>query len=242
MVSVSKKEAGICQGQCPPPERKISMLMKDPGSAITHLIAMVLAVISSIPLLLRAVKTSPRCFWSMAIFIVTMTLLYAASTAYHTFRGREKLSLPLRKLDHAMIYIMIAGSYTPICLLVLDRPMGPILLTVIWSIAAIGLVINGFRVAPKWFSSLIYILMGWCCVVALPQIFGHLHGPAFRLLVSGGIIYTIGGVIYALKLPGFNARHRFFGTHEIFHLFVMGGSCCHYLMMLFFIIPSVQGR
>ena len=95
-----------------------------------------------------------------------------------------------------------------------------------------GIVINALWInCPKWFSSLIYIAMGWICVVAIRQIVAALTPAAFGWLLEGGIIYTIGGIIYALKLPIFNSRHKNFGSHEIFHLFVMGGSFCHYVMM-----------
>lgn len=173
---------------------------------------------------------------ALAVFIVSMILLYAASTVYHTLDISEKVNRLLRKLDHMMIFILIAGTYTPICLIVLGNRSGFLLLALVWAIAAAGILINAFWIScPKWFSSLIYISMGWVCVTAFREIISALPPAAFSWLLAGGIIYTVGGVIYALKLPIFNSRHKNFGSHEIFHLFVMGGSLCHYVVMYAFV-------
>ncbi len=203
---------------------------KDPGSAITHFIGMLCAIISAIPLLTKAPDTLH--FLSLGIFIGSMILLYAASTTYHTFDISEKANRILKKIDHMMIFILIAGSYTPVCLIVLGRKIGFNLFLLTWGIAILGIIIKGFWInCPKWFSSVLYIGMGWLCLLALPQIIATLPSGGFYWLLAGGIIYTIGGIIYALKLPIFNSRHKNFGSHEIFHLFVMGGSLCHFICM-----------
>ena len=137
-----------------------------------------------------------------------------------------------------MISVLIAGSYTPICLLVLERRTGLIMLALVWGIAITGIIIKGFWVfCPKWVSSVLYISMGWICVLAFSQILNNLTRAEFGWLLAGGIIYTIGGVIYALKLPIFNAKHKNFGSHEIFHVFIMLGSACHFVVMYFFVAP-----
>lgn len=137
-----------------------------------------------------------------------------------------------------MISVLIAGTYTPICLLVLDRKTGIPLLLLVWGIAIAGILIKAFWVyCPKWFSSVLYICMGWTCVLAFTQILNTLSPAAFGWLLAGGIIYTIGGIIYALKLPIFNNRHKNFGSHEIFHLFVMAGSACHFIVMYTYLLP-----
>lgn len=137
-----------------------------------------------------------------------------------------------------MISVLIAGTYTPICLLVLDRKTGIPLLLLVWGIAIAGILIKAFWVyCPKWFSSVLYIGMGWTCVLAFTQILNTLSPAAFGWLLAGGIIYTIGGIIYALKLPIFNNRHKNFGSHEIFHLFVMAGSACHFIVMYTYLLP-----
>ncbi len=212
--------------------------IKDPGSAITHFIGMMMAIFAGIPLLLKAAKEpSPVYLFSAAIYILSMILLYFASTLYHTINSTEKVNRRLKKFDHMMISVLIAGSYTPICLLVLEKPLGYFLLATVWSFAVAGILIKAFWVTcPKWFSSILYIAMGWTCVLAFTQILEALSAAAFGWLLAGGIIYTIGGIIYALKLPIFNMKHKNFGSHEIFHLFVMGGSFCHFIVMYVFVM------
>lgn len=211
----------------------MKLKVKDPGSALTHFIAMLCAGAAAAPLLLRAAREADYMHvTALSIFIASMILLYAASTIYHTLNVSETVNRWLRKLDHMMIFILIAGTYTPVCLLVLGDKSGIALLALVWSIAIIGITINLLWInCPKWFSSLIYIAMGWVCLLALKQILQALSGAAFGWLLAGGIIYTVGGIIYALKLPLFNSKHKNFGSHEIFHLFVMGGSFCHYMLM-----------
>jgi hemolysin III len=141
-----------------------------------------------------------------------------------------------RKLDHMMIFVLIAGSYTPVCLIVLGGKLGYTLLALVWGIAAVGMIVKACWITcPKWFSSVIYIAMGWVCVLVFGPLLKTLSTPAFLWLLAGGIIYTVGGVIYALKLPIFNAKHKFFGSHEVFHLFVMGGSVCHFIFMYLYV-------
>ena len=207
--------------------------IKEPGSAITHFIGMIMAIFAAFPLLIRASREPhPVYLISLAIFAVSMILLYAASTIYHTLYLSPQINTILKKLDHMMIFILIAGTYTPICLLVLDRRTGLTLLSLVWGIALVGIIIKAFWVfCPKWVSSLLYIGMGWTCVLAFGKIIGGLTHAEFGWLLAGGIIYTVGGIIYALKLPLFNKKHKNFGSHEIFHLFVIGGSFCHFIVM-----------
>jgi hemolysin III len=211
--------------------------VKDPGSAITHFIGMLMALFAATPLIIRSLRTPDAIHVvSLTIFIVSMILLYAASTTYHTFDLSPHINKVLKKIDHCMIFVLIAGSYTPICLIVLHGTLGYILLSIVWGIAVLGIIFKLCWVTcPKWISSVLYIAMGWACVLAFTQLLNALPTHAFNWLLAGGIIYTIGGIIYALKLPIFNARHKNFGTHEIFHLFVIGGSICHFIMMFEYI-------
>lgn len=212
--------------------------IKEPGSAITHFIGMLMAIFAAVPLLIKAANEPGKIYIvSLAIYAASLILLYAASTTYHTFDISKKANTILKKIDHMMISVLIAGSYTPICLIVLKGKTGIILLSIVWGIALIGILIKAFWVyCPKWVSSVLYIGMGWTCVLAFTQILNALSPAAFGWLLAGGIIYTIGGVIYALKLPIFNNRHKNFGSHEIFHLFVMGGSMCHFIVMYAFVL------
>lgn len=211
--------------------------IKDPGSAITHFIAMLGAAIATVPLLEKAAREPDQIhLMALSIFMISMILLYAASTVYHTLDISPTINKLLRKLDHMMIFILIAGTYTPVCMIVLGDETGWKLLALVWGIAIAGILIKGFWITcPKWFSSLLYIAMGWVCVLAFTRILQALPRAGFGWLLAGGLIYTAGGIIYALKLPIFNSKHKHFGSHEIFHLFVMGGSMCHYIMMYQFV-------
>ena len=213
--------------------RRHTLYIKDPASAITHFIGAIFSLGASSPLLIKAAQThQPVNIIAMIIYSISLVALYSASTAYHTIPAGHPYEKTLKKLDHMMIFVLIAGSYTPICLLVLERRTGLIMLALVWGIAITGIIIKGFWVfCPKWVSSVLYISMGWICVLAFSQILNNLTRAEFGWLLAGGIIYTIGGVIYALKLPIFNNKHKNFGSHEIFHLFVMGGSACHFVVM-----------
>ena len=193
----------------------MTLSIKDPGSAITHFIGMILAALASTPLLvLAAHHNGGHAVPALAVFALSMILLYGASTVYHTLNISENINRILRKVDHMMIFILIAGSYTPVCVIPLRDSVGYPLLALVWGTAVTGILIKALWITcPKWFSSL--------------------PAAAFFWLDAGGVIYTIGGVIYALKLPFFNARHRYFGSHEIFHLFVMAGSLCHFVVMFY---------
>lgn len=206
--------------------------MRTPGSTITHGIAAILILLGSIPLILRGYSSSVLSFISMLIFSLSMITLYTASTLYHWLDLGEHGNRKLKKFDHMSISFLIAGSYTPICMLILPFPNGAIILAIIWSLALLGILIKAFWVfCPKWFSSVLYIAMGWICVFVFPQLYALMDFSHFMCLLLGGISYTIGGVIYGLKLPLIDGIHPDFGSHEIFHLFVMIGSGFHFVVM-----------
>lgn len=208
----------------------MQLTIREPGSAITHFIACLMASIAALPLILKA--SSGTTTMALTIFAVSMILLYGASTLYHSVTVSPKVLGIFRRIDHMMIFVLIAGSYTPVCLIVLGGNMGYSLLALVWGVAIAGMLINVFWITcPKWFSSAIYIAMGWICLLVFGTLWNTLPHAAFGWLLAGGIIYTIGGIIYALKLSVFNSLHKYFGSHEIFHLFVMGGSICHFIFM-----------
>lgn len=211
----------------------MTITIREPGSAITHFIAMMMALFATAPLLIKAALASgPACFFAMAVFMCSMILLYGASTTYHSVNVSGRILKIFRKIDHMMISVLIAGTYTPVCLITLKGRQGYLLLTVVWAIALAGILIKAFWITcPKWFSSILYIAMGWACISVIGQLWILLSHAAFFWLLAGGIFYTVGGVIYALKLPIFNSKHKYFGSHEIFHLFVMAGSICHFIFM-----------
>lgn len=212
--------------------------IKDPGSAITHFIGILLSITGAVPLLYKSGKTGTSMpVVATGVFITSMALLYLASTLYHSIYASGKVTRILQKFDHIMIYFLIAGTYTPICLLALPRSTGIPLLALIWALTVCGLVLTVFWISsPKWLNSTIYIMMGWLCIFAFKPLFTAISFKAFAWLFAGGVIYTIGGVIYALKLPVFNKLPANFGSHEIFHLFVLGGSICHYFMIYTYLL------
>ncbi len=206
----------------------MQITIREPGSAITHFIALMMTVLAAMPLLAKAqMSGSSLNVEAMIIFMGSMVLLYGASTLYHAVVVPGKVLKIFKKLDHMMIFVLIAGSYTPVCLIVLGGKSGYTLLAAVWGIAAAGMAIKALWInCPKWFSSVIYIAMGWVCLFVFGELLTTLTKEAFLWLLAGGVIYTAGGVIYALKLPVFNSKHVNFGSHEIFHLFVMAGSIC----------------
>ncbi len=210
----------------------MKITIREPGSALTHLAGVILVLMSAVPLLIKAAaKGGPAAAAGMCIFLGSMLLLYLASTLYHSVTVRAAILRRFRKADHMMIFVLIAGSYTPVCLITLKGHHGGILLAAIWGLALTGMTVKFFWIdCPKWFSSVIYIAMGWTCVFLLPDLIQYLPAAAFRWLLAGGVIYTAGGVIYALRLPLFRQR-PYFGNHELFHLFVLAGSVCHFVCM-----------
>jgi len=209
---------------------------KELTSALTHLGGAVFGIVGTV-LLLSNAKNSNNTMTVIAylIFGLSMILLYSASTIYHFIdRSKEKAKLIMRKLDHIMIFVLIAGTYTPICLLVLDKTTGYRLLTLVWSITFIGAFIKLFWIkAPNWVSSVLYIAMGWLAVLVLSPLVNNMPAGGILWLVIGGISYTVGGVIYGIKKP--NINNTYFGFHELFHLFVLAGTFCHFIMIYFYI-------
>ena len=208
--------------------------VKDPISALTHFIGCMMAIFS-MPLLLIHASLRAADFLSLvslAVFMMSMILLYAASTSYHTFCVSKKANGVLKRLDHGMIFILIAGSYTPVCLTPLRYQGGPSLLLLVWSIALAGIFLKLFYVyCPRWVSSVIYIGMGWSCLLRMKAIWMSLSMSSFLWLLFGGLFYTIGGVIYSMHLKCLEDCPHGFGSHELFHLFVMAGSICHFICM-----------
>lgn len=211
----------------------LQITIREPWSAFTHFIGMMLSIIAAVPLLIKAgLSGTGMIFWSCAIFISSMILLYGASTLYHSISIGGRLERICKKMDHMMIFVLIAGSYTPVCVIALGENLGYPLLALVWGVAIVGMIIKGFWVyCPKWFSSILYIAMGWLCVLVFRPLMETLPAAAFGWLFAGGVIYTVGGIIYALKLPLFNQLHKNFGSHEIFHLFVLAGSICHFIFV-----------
>jgi hemolysin III len=169
---------------------------------------------------------------SFSIFSAALLLLYAASSIYHMLPISEHASNILRRIDHMMIFVLIAGTYTPICLVPLRGAWGWTLFGLVWAIAVAGILLKAFWIdAPRWLSTSIYVSMGWIVLIALYPLIRVLPAAGIWLLFAGGMTYTLGAVIYAVKWPRLN--FKWFGFHELFHLFVMGGTAFHIVLMFF---------
>ncbi|MCI2105620.1 MAG: hemolysin III family protein [Intestinimonas sp.] len=202
-----------------------------PWSAITHGLGIALGLLGAALLLLRAWAEGP--VWHLvpfSVYAISMIGLYTASTLYHCLRTGVAGRVALRKYDHISIYFLIAGSYTPVCLVALPGLAGRVLCAVVWSLTLAGTVLALVWInAPRWMTSGIYLFMGWLALIMIVPLSRSLPGSGMFWLVLGGLLYTIGGVLYAVKWPG---RHNpRFGCHEIFHVFILLGSVAHFLLM-----------
>lgn len=211
--------------------------LREPLNGLTHLIGAVLSLIGLIALIIKAVVThsSLMAIVSVILFGISMILLYSASATYHSVISTEKVIYRLKKLDHSMIFILITGSYAPFCLIALNNKAGYILFGAVLISAILGIIFKMFWVTcPKWVSSVMYIAIGWFAIFAIYPLSQVLIPQALFLLVLGGVMYTIGGVIYAFK----NDRIKIgaFGTHEIFHIFIMLGTLCHFIAVFLYVL------
>jgi hemolysin III len=207
---------------------------RDPVSGFSHLFGALLAAAALAVMLYVAVTN--RNVWQIVAFSIfgsSMVLLYSASAVYHLVNASERVIRILRKLDHSMIFILIAGTYTPVCLILLRGTVGYAMLSVIWSCAVIGIVLKMFFMnIPRWLYTGVYLLLGWLALVVIVPLFKAAGLAAVMWLLAGGLFYTAGGVIYALKRP--NIISKWLGFHEVFHMFVILGSLSHFIMVFKF--------
>ncbi len=216
--------------------------IKDPISGFSHLIGAIASVIGLVFLIVMASFYSSEIAWdivSFTIFGIGLILLYTFSSLYHLLNVGTTATNVLRKFDHIMIYILIASTYTPICLGPLRGPWGWSIFGVVWGIALIGTILTSVWLkAPRWLTTSLYLIMGWTVIVAIYPVIitfsklNMLH--SLWWLVAGGIFYTIGAIIYGLKWP--SLKNKYFGFHEIFHIFVMLGSLCHYWFIIHYVL------
>ena len=205
--------------------------MREPINTITHLFGAGFGLIALIVMIANAVvKHNMTYFIGGVIFGVSLILLYSASSIYHWFKGSEKTIKRLRKMDHSMIFVLIAGTYTPICLTVLKGEQGWILLGLVWGLAIIGTVSKILFInMPRWLSAGMYLFLGWLSLIFIVPIFNALPTGGFIWLVAGGLLYTVGSVFYATKSTRIKLGR--FGFHEIFHLFILAGSLSHFILV-----------
>lgn len=205
--------------------------IREPVNSLTHLAGAVLSVIAMILMLYKGVEKGigPVGIVSLVAFGLSMIALYTTSGIYHLVIAKDKVLLRLKKLDHSMIFVLIAGSYTPILAFVAQGRERVIMLTVIWAVALSGVLFKVFWInAPRWLYTGIYLGMGWISVFILGKIYAAVGLGGILLLLAGGISYSIGAVIYGMKKPDIS---RHFGFHELFHCFVLTGSFFHFLMV-----------
>ncbi len=210
--------------------------IKEPINAFTHFLGFLMSIPIMITLTMKAYQNaSLLSVIAFLIFGISLLLLYGASTIYHTLNISQKGTALLRRIDHMMIFVLIAGTYTPVCLIPLRGKWGWTLFIAVWGFAFAGILLKIFWLnAPRWFSTLLYVVMGWFVLVAFVPLERAIPIGGIVLLASGGIVYTIGAVIYAVKWS--KLKLKYFGFHEIFHLFVMGGSALHVLFMFQYVL------
>lgn len=209
---------------------------REPFSGFSHVFGAIISFLGLVLLLSVQIYTDNYnlvTILSTLIFGVSLILLYTASSVYHLTIAKDSIIKILRKIDHSMIFILIAGTYTPVCMVLLSAPLKYYMLGLIWSIAICGII---FKLAwincPSWLSATIYISMGWMALFIFKPLSLVVPPVGIFILILGGVLYTIGGVIYCLEKKGIT---RSFGAHEIFHIFVILGSVAHYIFIYKFV-------
>ena len=209
--------------------------LREPVSGLTHLGGALAALVGQIALLTIAWNGVEKVI-SVLIYGISLILLFSASATYHMVKAGPKTIEILRKFDHSAIYLLIAGTYTPICMIAFTGFFRWGLLAIVWSMALVGILVKVFYIdAPRWLSAGVYVLMGWLCVSAAGQMVTSLSPMVLTWLIAGGVIYTLGAVVYATKL--FNFVPGKFGFHEVWHIFVLAGAAAHFLAVMGIIRP-----
>jgi hemolysin III len=200
-----------------------------------HLLMAILAPFGLVLLLLIA--DSPRAYVGASIFAASLVALYASSASYHLAPWPARSRGIMKRIDHSMIFALIAGTYTPFCLIVLGNGWGITMLALVWTFAGLGMLMHiAWPFAPRWLGVAIYMAIGWLALIPVVEVVTHMQVGAVAALLFGGLLYSIGGVIYAMKRP--NPFPRVFGFHEVFHLFVIAGSLVHFALIAVYVLPS----
>jgi hemolysin III len=204
--------------------------LREPVNSLTHWAGAILALAGLIALLIVGWST-PAKIISLLVYGISLIAMFSASATYHMVRAKDKVLVILRKLDHSAIYLLIAGTYTPFCVNAFDGFWKWGMLSIIWSLAAIGIIVKVFYIkAPRWLNAGIYVMMGWLCMGAAGQMLATLPIWVFAWLLAGGIIYTLGAVVYITKV--FNFFPGVFGFHEAWHIFVLLAAIAHYVAVM----------
>ena len=222
-----------------PQPKGLSRYLREPVNSLTHFAGILLSVAGLVALIVLSAGEPWRTV-SFAIYGGALVLLYTASTLLHALRVGARSLRWLRIFDHAAIFVLIAGSYTPITLVTLQqgKPVwGWALFGFVWGVALLGVIFKLFWLeAPRWLSTGLYLLMGWLALVAIVPIVQTLPSGGVLWLVLGGLFYSVGAIIYGLKKPDWFPG--LLGYHELWHLLVLAGSACHFVMILLYVLPS----
>lgn len=213
----------------------MSLKMKEPVNTWTHLIPFVAAIVGLVFLIIISRDNISKLV-TMTIYGLSVIVLYGASSVYHWVQTTPQRELLLKRVDHIAIYFLIAGSYTPVFYYGLEGVWRWAMLTAVWTLAIVGMALKiWFIHAPRYVSATFYVSLGWIALVPFLQLIKHLPIGAIILMAVGGVVYTMGAVIYATKIFDFFPRR--FGFHEIFHLFIAAGSIVHFIMIFIYIVP-----
>lgn len=211
--------------------------LREPINCLTHGIGFVLSLIALILMTTKGIINglNGKGISALVIFGVSLCLLYLTSSTYHGVKCKENIILTLRKLDHSMIFVLISGSYAPYCLIALEDFNGTLFFIIISALGILGIIFKllWFN-CPRWLQTALYIALGWAAAFLIKPLSNVLDFPSLLFLIIGGVLYTIGGVIYGLKPE--KMKFGQFGFHEIFHIFIMLGSLCHFISVFFYII------
>jgi hemolysin III len=187
--------------------------------------------------LLVLLATTTRASFAAAIYAASVSALFGVSALYHRVTWTTPARRRMRRLDHAMIFLLIAGTYTPVGLLVLNGTLATVVLAVVWGGALAGIALElAWTSAPRWLGGVVYLALGWVAVVATPQLFGRMGVVGGLLIVAGGLVYSAGAAVYALRRP--DPVPAVFGYHEVFHLLVIAGVAAHFLAISLYALPT----
>ena len=210
--------------------------MREPVNGLTHLGAAVVSAVGLAALLITGRSTMGKEV-SLLIYGSTLVMLFAASSTYHLVRGSPRVMGILRKVDHAAIYLLIAGSYTPFCYNMFSGFWQWGLLVIVWSLALLGVILKIFIInSPRWLNAAIYLILGWLIVFAVREMLATLPVGALVWLSAGGILYTLGAIVYATKMLNFVPGK--FGFHEVWHIFVILGALAHFAAVILYVAPA----
>ncbi len=210
------------------------MGLHEPFNAVSHSLGVVGAIFGLVFLVWQAESTFATVAYS--VYGVSLVLVFAASTLYHALPVSPRTRGVLRRIDHSAVFVVIAGTYTPVCLLALPAGWGYSLLGVVWSLTAVGIVTKTvFPALPRWLTVGIYLAMGWTAIVALKPMFAVFSWEGLAWLFAGGIVYTLGALVYGLKWP--DPLPDRVGFHGIWHLFVLAGSFSHFVFIAYYVPP-----